>query len=166
MSEFQTDFETRREALWTFPREWRVMYFGFFILLCVGFAALGAVEFRHIGHWVGSPFTSLTSIVIGSGTAAALLSLFLTEIWRLIVTFSTWVAEKLNENLERSRERRRQESEERERREKEALEKATRQARERGFEQGYDEGRIAGLQEAQGERPSPPSRRENGPDTN
>ncbi len=32
MPEFQTDSVQRREALWTFPREWRVMYFGFFTL--------------------------------------------------------------------------------------------------------------------------------------
>ena len=145
MSEIRTDPEQPREALWTFPKEWRVMYFGIFILSSIGFTVLGIVEFRGIGHWIEAPFTSLTSIVIGSGTSAALLSLFLTEIWRLIVTFSTWVAEKLEENLEKSRERRRKEREQR-RQERERLLKEVRA-------QGYEEGRKAGLLEARGEQP-------------
>ena len=130
------------------------MYFGFFVLLNIAFAVLGAVEFRSVRYWVDAPFTSLTGIVVGSGTAAALLSLFLTEIWRLIVTFSTWVAEKLEENLERSRERRRQEREQEQERE--------RKAREQERMTAYEAGRKAGLLEAQGKQPPPPPWETNG----
>ncbi len=94
----------------------------------------------------------MTSTVIGSGTAAALLSLFLTEIWRLIVTFSTWVAEKLNENLERSRERRRREREQHREKERQERDRIRKQSR----IEGYEEGRKAGLMEAQGEQAPPP----------
>ena len=176
MSEIQTQPAQPREALWTFPREWRVMYFGVFILLCFGFTVLGAVEYRGIGHWIESPFTSLTTIVIGSGTAAALISLFLTEIWRLIVTFSTWVEEKLQENLKRSRARHLQEEEERKRRRREVEERVIARARAQALAEGlaeglaqgrvtgYEEGREAGLLEAQGKLPPPP-RDENGNDS-
>ncbi len=146
----ETVKDLNREALWTFPREWRVMYFGFFVLLNIAFVVLGVVEFRSVGHWIDAPFTSLTAIVVGSGTAAALLSLFLTEIWRLIVTFSTWVAEKLEENLERSRERRRQEREQ------------ARKARAQERMTVYEAGRKAGLLEAQGKQPPPPPWETNG----
>ena len=146
----ETVKDLNREALWTFPREWRVMYFGFFVLLNIAFVVLGVVEFRSVRHWIDAPFTSLTAIVVGSGTAAALLSLFLTEIWRLIVTFSTWVAEKLEENLERSRERRRQEREQ------------ARKARAQERMTVYEAGRKAGLLEAQGKQPPPPPWETNG----
>ena len=168
----ETVKDLNREALWTFPREWRVMYFGFFVLLNIAFVVLGVVEFRSVGHWIDAPFTSLTAIVVGSGTAAALLSLFLTEIWRLIVTFSTWVAEKLEENLERSRERRRKEREwelemarKREWTERQWESKMARERKqvlERERMDVYEAGRKAGLLEAQGKQPPPPPWETNG----
>ena len=73
--------------------------FRVFIVLCTGFTVLGAIEYRGVLLRIETPFTSVTTIVIGFGTAAALLPLFLTEIWRLIMTFSTWVAENLRKTL-------------------------------------------------------------------
>lgn len=95
---------------------------------------------RDRGQWITSPFSSLTQVVIGTGTASGLLSLFVTEIGRVIVTFSTWLAEKLNENLEKNRERLRNE------------------ARSKGFEYG----RTVGLLESQGKQPPPPPWEKNG----
>ena len=140
MSNKRTDADLRREALWSFPREWRTMYFAVFIILCVGFGGLAAIEYGDRAYWLTSPFSSLTQVIIGTGTASGLLSLFVTEIGRAIVTFSTWLAEKLNENLEKGRERLRNE----------------------GRSEGIEYGRTIGLYESQGKQPPPPPWEKNG----
>ena len=66
------------------------------------------------------------------------------------MTFSTWVAEKLEANLERSRERRRKEREQ------------ERKVREQERKEDYEAGRKAGLLEAQGKQPPPMPWKENG----
>ena len=178
MSGSLTQSEIQREALWTFPREWRTMYFACFVVLCLGFGVLAAIEFRTIDRWIEAPFTSTTAIVIGTGTSSGLLSLFITEVWRIVVTFSTWLAYKVNQSIERDRERRRLERErehERLQRERElhqrerelhqrqreqqladAISKGRAEGHEVGREEGFNEGRKAGLLEAQGKRPPPP----------
>ena len=167
MSGALTKSEIQREALWTFPREWRTFYFACFVVLCLGFGVLAAIEFRTIDRWIEAPFTSTTAIGIGTGTSSGLLSLFITEVWRIFVTFSTWLAYKVNQSIERDRERRRLERErlqrerelhqrQREQQLAEAISKGRAEGHEVGREEGFNEGRKAGLLEAQGKRPPPP----------
>ena len=129
-----------------------------FIVLCFAFGALAAFEYDDRGRWTTAPFTMLTQVVIGTGTAAGLLSLFITEIVRAIVLPSIWLEKKLNENLEKGRERLRNE--------------ARNEGRAEGRAEGRDEGRMEGIEygrkvallESQGKKPPPPPWEKNGED--
>ena len=135
-----TEPDLHREASWAVPNAWRTMYIVVFIALCVGFGILAGIEFDDRGRWTEEPFSTLTQVVISSGSASGLLSLLVTEIGRAIVLFSVWLEKKLNENLEKSRERLRKE------------------ARNEGIEYG----RTVGLLESQGKQPPPPPWEKNG----
>ena len=148
MTNNRADDNLSREALWTFPREWRTTYFAVFIIMCIGFGTLAAIEYDDPGRWVATPFSSLTQVVIGTGTASGLLSLFVTEIGRAIVTFSTWLAEKLNANLERGKAKIRDEG----------IEVGI----QKGRSEGVEYGRTLGILEAQGKEPPPPPWESNG----
>lgn len=175
MANSGSDLERRDGALGTFPSAWRRIYVAVFIVLCIAFAALAAIEYDDRVRWTLAPFTTLTEVVIGTGTASGLLSLFITEIGRAIVLPSVWLEKKLNENLEKGRERARQQRERaRKQAEEKGLEKGLKEGREEGRkegrekgrkegrEQGYEAGRRAGLLEAQGKTPPPPPWEDNG----
>ena len=134
MSSNEIKSDLGREALESVPGAWRTIYVAVFIVLCVAFGTLAAVEHDDRGRWAAAPFTTLTQVVIGTGTASGLLSLFITEIGRAIMLPSVWLEKKLNENLQRSRERRRRERDQHrqamERLNREAFEKALSDARE------------------------------------
>ena len=156
-------------ALGTFPSAWRTIYVAVFIILCIAFAALAAVEYDDRVRWKAAPFTTLTQVIIGTGTTSGLLSLFITEIGRAIVLPSVWLEKKLNENLEKGRERARKEREEyeRERKERELARKAEREKRDQELakrirDEAYEAGRKAGLLEAQGKQPPAPPWKDNG----
>ena len=144
MSNNQIKSDLGREALESIPGAWRTMYVAVFIISCVAFGALAAFEYNDRGRWTATPFTTLTQVVIGTGTASGLLSLFITEIGRAIVLPSVWLERKLNENLERSRERRRQEREQH-RKEMEQLRQERERIRKQEQIDAYEEGRKAGL---------------------
>ncbi len=161
MSNNQIKSNLGREALESIPDAWRTIYVAVFIILCIAFAALAAIEYNDRGRWTAVRFTTLTQVVIGTGTASGLLSLFITEIGRAIVLPSVWLEKKLNENLERSRERRRKEREQH-REDMERLRKERERIRKQEQIDAYEEGRKAGLLEAQGKQPPPPPWDENG----
>ena len=161
MSNRQIKSNLGREALESIPDAWRTIYVAVFIILCIAFAVLAAIEYNDRGRWTAAPFTTLTQVVIGTGTASGLLSLFITEIGRAIVLPSVWLEKKLNENLERSRERRRKEREQH-REDMERLRKERERIRKQEQIDAYEEGRKAGLLEAQGKQPPPPPWDENG----
>ena len=150
MTNNRTDDNLSREALWTFPREWRTTYFAVFIIMCIGFGTLAAIEYDDPGRWVATPFSSLTQVVIGTGTASGLLSLFVTEIGRAIVTFSTWLAEKLNANLERGKAKIRDEGIE------VGIQKGRVEGRVEGRAEGVEYGRTLVAFETEGKEPPPP----------
>lgn len=126
------------------------MYVAVFIVLCLAFGTLAGFEYDDLGRWSAAPFTTLTQVVIGTGTASGLLSLFITEIARAIVLPSVWLEKKLNENLRRSRERLRKE--------------ARSEGRKEGREEGIEYGRTVALHESQGKQPPPPPWEKNGND--
>lgn len=161
MSNNQIKSNLGREALESIPDAWRTIYVAVFIVLCIAFATLAAIEYNDRGRWTAAPFTTLTQVVIGTGTASGLLSLFITEIGRAIVLPSVWLEKKLNENLERSRERRRKEREQH-REDMERLRKERERIRKQEQIDAYEEGRKAGLLEAQGKQPPPPPWEDNG----
>ena len=175
MSNRQIKSNLGREALESIPDAWRTIYVAVFIILCIAFAVLAAIEYNDRGRWTAAPFTTLTQVVIGTGTASGLLSLFITEIGRAIVLPSVWLEKKLNENLERSRERRRKEREqhredmerlrkerEQHREEMERLRKERERIQKQEQIDAYEEGRKAGLLEAQGKQPPSPPWEDNG----
>lgn len=152
MSNTRNDTWLGQEALSAFPTAWRTMYVAIFIVLCVGFGFLAAIEYNDRTEWLSAPFSTLTQVVIGAGSASGLVSLFVTEIARAMMLFSTWLEKKLNENLEKSRARIREEGRV--------------GALSQGRHEGYEEGRKAGLLEAQGKRPPPPPWERNGSNGN
>ena len=126
------------------------------IALCVGFGFLAGIEFDDRGRWTKEPFTTLTQVVISTGSASGLLSLLVTEIGRTIVLFSVWLEKKLNENLEKSREHTREKARNEVRNEERS------KAREEGRSEGIEYGRTVGLLESQGKQPPPPPWGKNG----
>ena len=156
MTNNRTETDVTREALWTFPRDWRVMYVSVLVVLCVGFGILASIEYSERDEWLSAPFSSITRVVISTGTASGLLSLFITEIGRAIFMFSTWLGQKLNENLEKSRARNR------ERIRAELEPELVAIGREEGREEGIDYGVTVGLMRAQGKEPPPPPWQTNG----
>ena len=156
MSNTRNETSLGQEALTTFPAAWRTMYVVVFIVLSVVFGALAAIEFNDRNQWIEAPFSTLTQVVIGAGSASGLVSLFVTETVRAIMLFSTWLEKKLNENLEKSRARIREEG----------RVGALSEGRHEGRLEGYEEGRKAGLLEARGKRPPPPPWDRNGSNGN
>ena len=142
MSNSRISSDPGRGALESIPSAWRTIYVAVFIVLCIAFGALAAAEYDDLGRWTATPFTTLTQVVIGTGTASGLLSLFITEIARAIVLPCVWLEKKLNENLRKGRERLRKE--------------ALAEGRAAGRAEAIEYGRTVALLESQGKQPPPP----------